>query len=247
MHRSTLLILQSLLLPTLIIAAQCASAQQPANPPEVPEALASLVQAGQITWELYDERPVDLRYDGETHFEIKLDYKYRTQVRPIRENGRVIQRVTVAFFAITPKIENRVRLPIALVASDFWKSPLVLHELQHVRITSDPRVALLAKHLLKQGCKIDFPANTPLSESRIRDEIAKQVNAAAKTVSDLVQANNDLLDQLTQHGIELLEGDPQFFNRLYTETNLNDHQFPRLDDVQKLLKTKQYRRLSGSD
>ena len=221
-------------------------AQLPSTPPDAPVALAAWIDAGKITWELYDRKPEGLMFDGETYFEIKVDYKFRTQLRPIRENGIVAQQVSVAFFSIDAFVENRVRLPKALVTGEFWQSRLVLHELQHVRITSDPRVPLLVKTLLRRGCQLNFPANALPSESHIKDEIAKHVDATTKSVSDLVQANNALLDQLTQHGLELLDGDPQFFNRLYTETNLNDQQFPKIDDVRALLKTKQYRQLSGS-
>lgn len=247
MRATFLLTTPSLLFAALTIFARLAAGQQPARPPEAPETLAPLVQAGRITWELYDEKPDDLSYDGETHFEIKLDYKFRTQLRPARLNGSVVQQVSVAFFSIKATVENRVRLPRTQLEKGFWQSQLVLHEMQHVQITSDPRVPLLVKSLLQRGSKLNFPANTTLSESHIKDEIATQVNAVAKIVSDLVQANNDLLDQLTQHGTALLDGDPQFFRRLYTESNLKDQQFPRINDVQQLLRTKQYRRLSGFD
>ena len=86
-----------------------------------------------------------------------------------------------------------------------------------------------------------FTSNLVLSKELMNQAVDDQVQARINELTRVVQANSDLLDTVTQHGLTTETRDPNFFNRLYMEQNLADQEFSSLDEMQLLLKSRRYR------
>ena len=88
----------------------------------------------------------------------------------------------------------------------FWEAPLVLHELDHVLISSDRSLAHLFESKVKTLSRIEFPLATDESpsEALVKKIVASKMEAAFQAVSELAEIRYEELDQVTRHGREPL-------------------------------------------
>lgn len=174
-------------------------AQLPAPPIEIAELLR---RAGVKFTYGAEEMPTGAmptsgrRHDALTDY--KLSYRYRTQDRAQVAGSR--QEIVTTFRAGTASLANKHvvwfrKLP---EFETFWTNRLVLHELDHVRISSDPR---LEERFREQLAAVVLPAR-PASQI-VRD----RAEECFQRVSSLVAIRYHELDRLTIHGSrELPEG-----------------------------------------
>lgn len=232
-------------------------AQQPQSPagldprlPPADEQVQPLLQAGQVRFDFYDVRPREQEFDGRTQFQLDIDYQFRYQSRSLRRANRQFARLGVHFTQVEVKLANAISLPASLIGTEFWENSLVQHELQHVRINSDPRVKMLTRELLHRLDSLELELAAGQSrptESQVQEAVESEVAAVIQHMTELLLQNNGLLDRITQHGLRTGDFDPNFFHRLYTLESLEEAEFPRLAEVQQLLRRKSYRKASQVD
>ena len=216
--------------------------------PKPPGELDLLMEAGSVEFLFYDQRPADQKFEGETHFNFDVGYRFRYQSRLGNKQGVPHHFVSVHFSNIRIETKNIIRIPRRYASVSIWDSSLVQHEFEHVRVNSDPRVELLIQELVNAIKRIDIKAKSrTISRAELTERVEKEIDKRVDEVTRLVQGNNDLLDTVTQHGISTSSRDPNFFYRLFTPENLADQKFSYSDDVKSLLKSKKYVAFSKSD
>jgi hypothetical protein len=137
-------------------------------------------------------------------------------------------------------------LPVEMAEDDLWHSSVVKHEFDHVRISSDPRVVMLIRFLLDEidfvevATQRDAGGSTAIAGDEFRDAIDARIEAVVEAMGELLQANYDLLDEMTTHGDRQSDLDDNFFSRLYTEENLRKMNFVFLDETSRLLRQRKY-------
>lgn len=115
--------------------------------PQPPGAIEDWLRQAGVTFRIGGQRPSLVRgapeavgatrvFQAETQF--RLSYTFRSQTR-WQWQGRDLV-VTIDYDDLQVHSEHEIWLR-AMPDGDFWASPLVRHELDHVRISSDPRVA----------------------------------------------------------------------------------------------------------
>ncbi len=207
--------------------------------PVPPDYLAPLLSAGNIQFAFYDVRPATQAFTGETNFDLKVDYKFRFSVRRAPSSNTSLQQLSITLSSITTKLTNRVSLPIELVDDDFWNAQLVRHELDHVRINSDPRVALLLRRLVAGVKSMQTPRT--ITQQQIQAILDVRIQERIDEVSRVVRENNALLDRVTTHGLVDDRGDPHFFDRLYQKANLSETHFRFESDIGSLFRNRKYK------
>lgn len=225
-----------------------ALSQELGDLPQPPEAIAQLLRDSNVQFDFYREKLPEQIYDGETKFKISVDYRIRFSTLPQR-SVKPLQTVQVAFTSLQVDVENSLRLPQKLVSDAFWESKLVRHEIDHLRVNTHPRVKALANELIRSIRIIELPlvpANQ-ISMEMIHEIIDPKISQSIDSVTRIVQANNDLLDQVTVHGVKSFEGDPNFFERLYLETNLREQGLESIDLVRTLIRGRRYLQLKGTE
>lgn len=213
---------------------------------DLPEELAELIEAGAVAIDFYRQRRSDQRYDGETRFKLNLSYRFRSYARLLqtdRQSGVSRFNVSLRFRGVKVDLRNEMLLPEYLDGD--WDSRLTLHEFDHVRLNANPRIRELALKLLESINRIvvDVPVGRQPNEQDIQKALEPKIQAIVDAMTGLVQSQNDLLDQITSHGVNSEPLEPNFFKRAFSEPMLEELEFEFLDEVRTLVRSARYQRL----
>lgn len=180
--------------------------------PEPPESRASTLTDGRVKFHFYDAKKFPRRYQGETQFIARYsnDVTYRWKVRRDRTG---VYRLSVfpEFEKIELDIEHEVLLPVELAGDGFYSHPLVLHELDHVRISSDPRFAKAFRDWIKNELREIVIEVVPPADGNYREiavgEVRRRTEALFQRLLQLIKVRYQELDRETKHGTLSLPDD----------------------------------------
>jgi hypothetical protein len=180
---------------------------------------------------------------GKTNFFIDVDWKYNYNYKILQQGDARQLELTVIDLRLQFSERHVVQMPLAYHRADVWETQLLLHEFDHVALSGDQRIKLLLDEVCGNLPTItvklagdEKPDDAFLGE-RVNDEITRR----EKAVLNLVRANYLLLDKVSDHGRVPIPNREQFFAQLFTRANLQQHRFPYLEQVSKLLDSEAYR------
>jgi hypothetical protein len=180
--------------------------------PEPDEMISQLVIGGNVAFKFYEADKIRRRFTGETRMAMRYhtDVKYRWRVVRFRNKRQLA--VTVDHRPTRFEFFHEILLPREHAHAQIFGVPLVLHELDHVRISLDPRYQAQFEEWFQEATKsltIDVAAGTTEDEfdALIQGEVqAKSVQCFEK-VLQLIHVRNRELDRQTQHGRLKLDDD----------------------------------------
>lgn len=229
-----------------VLAAHAFSATSHGNEQygDPPPELRTLVKTGNVGIEFYDPAFERRRYPGHTAFMIEVKLRFLYDYRVVTRAGRQFVQIRPRIERSDWKLTNTVTLPESYDTPEMWDSALMLHELDHVAITSDPRVRMLIERLHQAVTVIEQPIQQPgdLNDAAIQKLINDEYVRRRDAVIELVKKNNQLMDKVSVHGNRRIPDREAFFRKLYSKEMLDEQQFPYLADVVGLLKTAKYER-----
>lgn len=185
--------------------------------PMAPKHLAELIQQGRVRLFVGERKPSADSGTGNpgssmaaiTHFDIGFDYQSRSRwtVRPLR--GKRLLTINVTYSQISMKRSHEIWFRERPESNEFWENRLVLHEFDHVRLSSDPTLDKTFMRKLRDSKTIteEVRAGTRVSESYVRDVIDRQVKKEFAEMIDLVDIRYKELDRQTSHGRQPLPKD----------------------------------------
>ena len=194
-----------LLLLTASGAAESPVALKLSDLPEPPEHLRTLIDRTPITWESGDRKegnPTDgrLTMAGETKYDVR--YSYRCSKRWSTDSGGSKLRVTVRFAEILWKPTHRIWIKNRPPDHQFWTNRIVLHELDHLQISSDPRHGDRFKQRLRDESKIvhDVANGEAVNQKYVEKVVSDHVERIFRDHTDLIEIRYKELDRVTVHG-----------------------------------------------
>lgn len=206
-----------------------------------PPGIQRLIDSGQVRFETNDQELAARKKQGLTKFKFNYDYRYRlTKVRRIESTPPAI--------AVTANIQlaeigwtHQIVLMKSYQPAEPWKSRLLQHEFDHVSISTDPRLKILAKECLGARIEFELPASVPASEdskaapaaplaTRIERQIQTLMEQRAKEIERITQALNDRFDRESKDGVQHIHTREMFFADFFTPDTLRtlDFQFSKL-------------------
>ena len=210
---------------------------------DVPPYFKRLIEAGNVEFQFYDPEKTSLQHLGHTEF--NLHVRHRSSFQFGWTVGRGVRQLTIraAVSDISPRLTHTITLPKWLDSDRRWKSRLVRHEFDHVAISCDPRVMMLVEHLYDGVDTIDrtVPPGTRIDNHFVGENVNEQLILRLTAVIEAMKANQNLLDQVTRHGVRPIADRRKFFGSLYAEGNLKELGFPYLAEVRDILGSKAYR------
>ena len=143
----------------------------------------------------------------------RMVHRYRSKPRwTIRKNGstRTCQ-IRLRFRSVQLQTSHEIWFLEKPDLASFWTNPLVLHELDHLRLSADPRLANRFEKLVHEETSIE--RNIEIGESVNGRWIQKQVDQYVQDqftkVADLAAIRYKELDRLTAHGRRKIPGDSE--------------------------------------
>ncbi|MAI73526.1 MAG: hypothetical protein CMM01_21865 [Rhodopirellula sp.] len=172
--------------------------------PESPKPLEKLLAAGDVTFEVGPRvNAGDPRIIGETRYEISYRYKSQAKWQLVRDaQGARILLIDAAFSRVQWKPRHVIWLRDQPEAEDFWSNVVLMHELDHLRISTDPRVAKRFAELLRQRRVIRHPLQPgEVAGRELTDKLVeREARAVFDELTDLIAIRYRELDRETSHG-----------------------------------------------
>lgn len=207
--------------------------------PPVPDDLLDLVEGNEIEFLVGGTRPSLVnpsrstgtrgrRFDGETQFRLSYTFNSRCKWDIVKDSSTpdsVKQlAVQVRFTRVEMAVRHQMWFREVADLKTFWESPLVRHEFDHVRISSDPRIEQRFKKAVQEHERIElsraesepliavayrqlnatwFRRGTilnHLSSDKSRRFVKEQIQDEFDRIVELVEIRYAELDRLTDHG-----------------------------------------------
>jgi len=182
------------------------------NLPNPPEALQSVIETGRVEFRFYEADKMPRRFAGETRMAMvyRLEYTYRARL--IRVGGKRRLQVKLQYRPTQFTRLHQILLPIAHAHVGMFEVPLVLHELDHVRIGIDPRYPALFDQWLQETTEnLTFDGNAEVGEAEleawVQREVDDQATACFARLMQLMEVRQRELDRVTEHGLQPLPVD----------------------------------------
>ena len=172
--------------------------------PEPSRELAKLLAAGPVSFEVGPRvNSGDPRIIGETRYEISYRYKSQAKWQLVRdEQGARVLLIDAGFSRVQWNPRHVIWLRDQPEADVFWSNAVLLHELDHLRISTDPRIAKRFAELLRQRKVIRHPLQPgEVAGRELTDKLVeRQARAVFDELTDLIAIRYRELDRETSHG-----------------------------------------------
>lgn len=183
--------------------------------PNPDETLAPLIKTGNVAFKFYDASKIHRRFTGETRMAMKYYTDVEFHWRLVRAGGKRHLAVTVEHRPTRFETFHQVLLPREHANAQMYSVPLVLHELDHVKIVIDPRYQAQFEEWFQEDTKsltieIDSDAKERDFNTLVHAEIHARSQQCFEKMLQLIQIRNRELDRQTEHGRVPL--DEEFFS-----------------------------------
>lgn len=172
--------------------------------PEAEGAIKELIERGDVRFVFYDSTKYRRKYQGETRFEMVYDAPFEFRWRLVRlASGKNELRIRPRFDDVRLRVSHRVLLPMKLVGPNFYRQPLVLHELDHVEISAAANwYTTFARGLKNEMREVRCLAgeNSSDQEPIVRAAVKAEIQNRFDQLLELVRIRYQELDARTQHG-----------------------------------------------
>ena len=186
--------------------------------PEPPRNLKKLLAAGAVTFEVGPrESSGDPRIIGETRYSISYRYRSEAKWQLSRDTqGARVLIIDAGFSHLRWSPRHVIWLRDEPGAEEFWSNNVVLHELDHLRISTDPRVAKRFAELLRQRRVIRHLLQPgEVAGRELTDKLVeREARAVFDELTDLIAIRYRELDRETSHGRKSLPPDSKLHDLL---------------------------------
>jgi hypothetical protein len=167
--------------------------------------LLDLINRTPVRWESgvrseEDQPSENPKLAGETKYVVRYSYACRKTWSVDKSTAEL--RISVRYLRIVWKSTHRIWLENRPANENFWSDKIVLHELDHLRISSDPRHGerfaqrLIDKSLIVQDVDQDNVVNQEYVDQVVGDHVEK----IFRDQTDLIQIRYQELDRVSNHG-----------------------------------------------
>ncbi len=141
---------------------------------------------------------------AETTYQISYDYQSRTRWRVTKSGGSRRVTITVDYSAVKLDFDHTLWFRRCPDLDRFWQDKLVLHELDHVTLSSDPRLVARFKEMLAENNVIveELSSNGVVNSRVINRLVDQRTEQVFSQLNELVAIRYQELDRVTNHGVE---------------------------------------------
>ncbi len=210
-----------------------------------PPAFRRLIDQGMVSFARDDAALAKHGKRALTEFHIETNYEYSYRTFP---GNRLDQAgaIEVSLKNVDFRVSHRVVLPTDFQADpSAWNGIVLIHEFDHVAISTDPRIGMLANQIYPRRMRLSAQLDAvQVTEKEIQLFIKRETDQRVDEIRRIIQGNYDALDSSTRDGYQALDDRAAFFQSLYSQENLAKHDFLYLSKSSSLIKQSKYRDVS---
>jgi len=174
-----------------------------------------------------------------TLFNIEVQYNVRYTRTSLRRTNEETRGASIQARFLNTKItlEHEIKLTSSYQPENPWGSRLLLHEMDHVAISTDPRLMKILKSLLQTPAQLNIAlsADAEQDDTSIMQAIHDLQRLRQDSVQKIVQQYYDRLDQQSNKGLDDIDQRIEFFLALYSKRDLESLEFPYLTEIRSAL------------
>ena len=187
-----------------------------------------LIQAGNVSIQASDDLLQQKDKVGATEFKLQIGYRYTYTIESVEEReGTQLARLRVTYQRPKFRITHVIHVESDFSPPDPWSNRLMKHEMDHLAISTDPRIRAIVDGVLGSTASYEFrwEQSTSPSDKQIREEINRASTERISDVEKIIQLAYDQLDDRSMQGNRKIESRGAFFQGLFIarwlqETNL---------------------------
>lgn len=202
--------------------------------------MRALALAGNVQTE--NGAVADPRLNANTRFEFSVQTHWEYELSVIRRGAQMELVVNPKFQRLEIGVKHKLRLPEGEdVRSDRYRT-LLLHEYDHVAISTDMRPRMLLRQLILSIGTIRKPWTGPIPppEKDVNMLIANEVEERKGTVISTVDLAYRRLDEISDHGRRPIPDRNGFFYPLFNRDFLEKMKFRYFGDAAKIFNSVDY-------
>ena len=140
--------------------------------------------------------------DGMTTYRVSFEYDSVNRWRVVGGGASRELVIAVRFLDVRWRTTHEIWLRDPISAERFWEHALVLHELDHVRISSDRSLGQRFASMLGERAELRVPLapRGTVTSRAVQAQIDRHVGQTHQRISDLIEIRYRELDRLTAHG-----------------------------------------------
>jgi hypothetical protein len=180
--------------------------------------------------------------DANTQFELTATVKWTYEIEILQRGGTSELRLTPHFTRNACAVRHVLRLPEGEDLDSRRYRVLLLHEYDHVAISTDERPRILMKKLVEGigTMKMAWSGPIPPPEKDMNALIAAQIEARKSAIVQLIEDAYRRLDKASDHGRKAHFDRSVFFGSVYTPAHLKSVGFRFLGDALEIANSPEY-------
>jgi hypothetical protein len=202
---------------------------------EVPAHLARLVDKGKVRIEVNEAAVQAARRTAITEFSFQFQYHMRYRPASSQKLSATDSptKYSIRFFDTEWSFQHRISLSEDYRPIKPWASALLLHEFDHVAISTDPRLAAIIETFDDSQLIIEIQDNQDRRKLKaaVDQAVAEHVKKFQALIEKLVNDKYKKLDEKSSNGLIPIGERGSFFHDLYSIETLRSEAFPCLDQV----------------
>lgn len=202
--------------------------------------MRNLALAGNV--QIENGQVFDPGLDANTRFELFVRSNWDYDLSVIKRNGTMELVVTPQFRRLDVSIKHRLRLPAEQDLNSARYRTLLLHEYDHVAISTDDRPRILLRELIRSIGTIRKTWNGPIPppESEVNALIMQEMESRKTAVVSLIDFAYKKLDVTSDHGRRPIPNRSNLLFNLFGMDFLREAKFPFLGDAEKIAGSAEY-------
>jgi hypothetical protein len=192
-----------------------------------PPHLLRLIDRGKIRWSFDDQPLVEARKQGLTKFQYEVGHRAQFRYRWLASSGKQYRlTASIAYQKLSFEMKHEIILSKSFSTQGAWNSRLLLHEFDHVCVSTDPRVAAIAEDLFFDRERLEVVVDAEGYQQQVGKEIEKQIlerfEERKAAFGKMLQAAYDRLDALSLHGLQPIDDRKKLFAELFSPEFLRE-------------------------
>jgi hypothetical protein len=176
---------------------------------------------GKVRWS-FDDLPLkEARKQGLTKFQYEVGHRAQFRYRWQSTSGSQYRlAASIAYQKLSFEMQHEIILSELFSPEGAWKSRLLLHEFDHVCISTDPRVTAIAEDLFFGRERLEVVVDAEGYQQQVQQAIEKEIlgkfEERKAAFGKMLQAAYDRLDALSLHGLQPIEDRKKLFAELFS-------------------------------
>lgn len=192
-----------------------------------------LLDAGNVAIQASDALLQQKEKVGATEFKLQVGYRFTYKIESNRQQDGIQQtRVRVIYQRPKFRISHVIHVESTYNPPSPWTHGLMKHEMDHLAISTDPRLRAIVDGVLGSSVSVDlrWEQTSAPSDQQIRESLGNRSAERFSDIEKVIQIAYDQLDEASAQGNRRIDARGSFFKQIYSVEWLRSTKLKSFDE-----------------